>query len=126
MDILCDTSFLIVLVSAPIKQNHIVESHFGKLNFLVPDIVIDELKHLEKWAGQKRSKLSSTAIKISYSKFNIVKIFKSENVDKSLIEYAVSHGCAIATIDRGLRMQCITNNIPVITFSRNKLTVAAL
>jgi rRNA-processing protein FCF1 len=126
MDILCDTSFLIVLVSAPIKQDEIVESHFGKLNFLVPDIVIDELKHLEKWAGPKRSKLSSTAIKISYSKFNIVKIFKSENVDKSLIEYAVSHGCAIATIDRGLRMQCIKNNIPVITFSRNKLTVAAL
>ena len=126
MDILCDTSFLIVLVSAPIKQDEIVESHFGKLNFLVPDIVIDELKQLEKRAGPKRSKLSSTAIKMSYSKFNIIKIFKSENVDKSLIEYAVSHGCAIATIDRGLRMQCITNNIPVITFSRNKLTVAAL
>jgi uncharacterized protein len=126
MDILCDTSFLIILVSAPIKQADIVEIHFGKLNFLVPDIVIDELKHLEKRAGPKRSKLASTAIEISYSKFKIVKIFKSEYVDKSLIEYAVSHGCAIATIDRGLRMQCIANNIPVITFSRNKLTVAAL
>ena len=126
MDILCDTSFLIILVSAPIKQADIVEIHFGKLNFLVPDIVIDELKHLEKRAGPKRSKLASTAIEICYSKFKIVKIFKSEYVDKSLIEYAVSHGCAIATIDRGLRMQCIANNIPVITFSRNKLTVAAL
>jgi rRNA-processing protein FCF1 len=126
MDILCDTSFLIILVSAPIKQADIVEIHFGKLNFLVPDIVIDELKHLEKRAGPKRSKLASTAIEISYSKFKIVKIFKSEYVDKSLIEYAVSHGCAIATIDRGLRMQCIASNIPVITFSRNKLTVAAL
>jgi uncharacterized protein len=126
MDILCDTSFLIILVSAPIKQADIVEIHFGKLNFLVPDIVIDELKHLEKRAGPKRSKLASTAIEISYSKFKIVKIFKSEYVDKSLIEYAVIHRCAIATIDRGLRMQCIANNIPVITFSRNKLTVAAL
>ena len=96
------------------------------MNFLVPDIVIDELKHLEKKAGPKRSKLASTAIEVSYSKFKIVKIFKSHHVDNSLIEYAASHGCAIATIDRDLRMQSIANNIPVITFSGNKLSVAAL
>ena len=126
MDILCDTSFLIILVSTPIKQAERIEIQFGKLNFLVPDIVIDELKHLEKRAGPKRSKLASTAIEVSYSKFKIIKIFKSNHVDKSLIEYAASHQYAIATIDRRLRMQCIANKIPVITFSKNKLTVAAL
>jgi rRNA-processing protein FCF1 len=124
MDVLCDTSFLIIFLSVPIKQLERIEFHFGKLNLLVPDAVIKELKQLEKKAGPKRSKLASTAIEICCSRFKIVQVSKSNHVDDSLIEYAMNHKCAIATIDTRLRRRCITNNVPVITLNRNRLTIA--
>lgn len=55
MDVVCDTSFLMVLVSKPIKQFDKIEAYFGKLNFLIPDIVISELEYLEHKTGPKRS-----------------------------------------------------------------------
>lgn len=54
MDVICDTSFLMVLVSVPIKCIDKVEKEIGNVNFLVPDIVIKELKHLEQTWVQKR------------------------------------------------------------------------
>src|SRR5919197_493957 len=103
MDVLCDTSFLMVLVSRPIKQMDKVEAHLGKLNFLIPDIVVDELKRLEEWTGPKRSIIAKTAIEISNSKFEVIKVSKTRDVDDSLIEYCVSHQCTAATIDKDLR-----------------------
>ena len=68
--------------------------------------------------------IANTAIEIANSKFKVVKVFKSRDVDDAMIEYSVSHRYAIATIDRRLRRRFISNNIPVITLSKNKLMVA--
>lgn len=124
MDVLCDTSFLMVLVSTPIKQMNKVEAHLGKLNFLIPDIVMDELRRLEEWAGPKRSMIAKTAIEISNSKFKVVKVTKTRDVDDAIIEYCVSHRCAVATIDTDLRRRLISNNVLVITLSKNRLMFA--
>jgi rRNA-processing protein FCF1 len=124
MDVICDTSFLMVLVSTPIKQIDKVEANLGKLNFLVPDIVIDELKRLEEWTGPKRSMIAKTAIEISNSKFKVVKVIKTGYVDDAIIQYSVSRKCAAATIDTDLRRRLISNNVIVITLSKNRLMVA--
>ncbi|MFL6503014.1 MAG: hypothetical protein ACJ70W_05705, partial [Nitrososphaera sp.] len=60
MQILCDTSFLMVLVSKPLKRVAKIESQFGRLDFLVPDIVERELERLAHKAGPKRSRLAQT------------------------------------------------------------------
>ncbi|HEY9485364.1 MAG TPA: hypothetical protein VIQ04_01870 [Nitrososphaeraceae archaeon] len=124
MDVLCDTSFLMVLVSTPIKQMDKVEAHFGKLNFLIPDIVMDELKRLEEWTGPKRSMIAKTAIEISNSKFKVVKVTKTRDVDDAIIEYCLGHECTAATIDTDLRRRLISNNVMVITLRKNRLIVA--
>jgi uncharacterized protein len=124
MDVICDTSFLMVLVSTPIKQVDKVEAHLGKLNFLIPDIVMVELKRLEEWTGPKRSMIAKTAIEISNSKFKVVKVTKTRDVDDAIIEYSVSHECAAATIDTDLRRRLISNNVLVVTLSKNRLMVA--
>ena len=125
MDVLCDTSFLMVLVSTPTKRIDKVELELGnKLNFLVPTIVIDELKHLQLSAGPKRSKMAKLAIEISNSKLKVVDIIKSGHVDDALIDYAVNHDCAAATIDKSLRRRLIASGVPVITLNRNKFMVA--
>ena len=124
MNVLCDTSFLMVLVSTPIRQLDRVESHLGKLNILVPTIVIDELKILQQKAGPKRSMIAKTAIEISQTKFKVIEIVKSRHVDDAIIEYAIKHDCAAATIDSDLRKRLISNNVLVITISNNRLMIA--
>ena len=124
MNVLCDTSFLMVLVSTPIRQLDRVESHIGKLNILVPTIVIDELKILQQKAGPKRSMIAKTAIEISQTKFKVIEIVKSRHVDDAIIEYAIKHDCAAATIDSDLRKRLISNNVLVITISNNRLMIA--
>jgi rRNA-processing protein FCF1 len=113
-----------VLVSTPIRQLDKIESHIGKLNILVPNIVIDELKRLQQKAGPKRSMIAKTAIEISKVRFKVIEIVKSRHVDDAIIEYAIKHNCATATIDTSLRKRLIKNNILVITISNNRLMIA--
>jgi uncharacterized protein len=124
MDVLCDTSFLMVLVSRPISKFDEVERHIGKLNILVPTIVIEELNILQQKAGPKRSMTAKTAIEISKARFKVIEIVKSRHVDDAIIEYAIKHNCAIATIDTDLRKRLIKNKILVITISNNRLLIA--
>ena len=124
MEVLCDTSFLMVLVSKPIKQVGKIESQFGRLDFLVPDIVKEELERLVEKAGPKRSTLAKTALELSKVKFETVKVAKAQHVDDSIIEYAIKHKCAVATIDTNLRRRLITNEVLVLTLSRDKFIVA--
>jgi rRNA-processing protein FCF1 len=124
VEILCDTSFLMVLVSKPIKQLAKIEGQFGRLDFLVPDIVIAELERLKEKVGPKRSTLAKTAIELARAKFRQVEVAKARHVDDSIVEYAVAKNCAVATIDTNLRRRLIANKVLVLTLSRDRLIVA--
>src|SRR5438270_10691024 len=124
MDVLCDTSFLMVLVSKPIKNINEIEDYFGRLDFQTPDLVISELTRLEQKAGPKRSRIAKTAIELSLSKFTIVKMKGSQSVDEQIINYALRNRCAVATVDKKLVCRLISNNTIVLTLNNNKLIVA--
>jgi uncharacterized protein len=123
MNVLCDTSFLMVLVSRPISQFEKVEMQLGKLNFLIPDVVIEELKKLEMRTGPKRSLVAKTAIEISNSKFRIIELPTYRQVDDAIIEYAKATKCAVATLDKNLKNKLQTFNTLVITLSNNRLVI---
>ena len=124
MKVLCDTSFLMVLVAKPIKNVERVENELGHLEFIVPDVVIEELKRLEAKAGPKRSTLAKTALGLAGAKFTMVKVPRAVHVDDSIVEYATEKKCAVATIDTNLRRRLIANGVLVLTLSRDRLTVA--
>jgi rRNA-processing protein FCF1 len=124
MQVLCDTSFLMVLVSKPIKQVPRIESELGRLDFLVPDIVIGELERLQQKAGPKRSTLAKTALELTKAKFRQVTVGRAAHVDDSIVEYAIQNKCAVATIDTNLRRRLIASQILVLTLSRDRLVVA--
>jgi rRNA-processing protein FCF1 len=113
-----------VLVSKPIKQVAKIESQLGRLDFLVPDIVKEELARLAEKAGPKRSTLAKTALGLAGEKFRTVAVARARHVDDSIIEYAVAHKCAVATIDTNLRRRLIANEVLVLTLSRDRLVVA--
>ena len=123
MDVLCDTSFLMALVSVPVKRLEKVEVELGKLFFLVPDLVIDELKRLETRTGPKRSRIAKTAMEISTSKFRIIELPEHKQVDEAILEYTKNSKCVVATLDKNLKNKILNANTPVITLSNNRLIV---
>jgi uncharacterized protein len=124
MQVLCDTSFLIVLVSKPIKRIAKIESQLGRLDFLVPDVVKEELERLVQNAGPKRSRLARTALELARAKFNTVPVVPAKHVDDSIIEYAMAQKCAVATIDTTLRRRLIANQVLVLSLSKDNLIIA--
>ncbi|MGA6922203.1 MAG: PIN domain-containing protein [Nitrososphaeraceae archaeon] len=126
MKVLCDTSFLMVLASTPLKRMAKIEMELGKLTFLVPNVVIGELKKLEARAGPKRSLIAKTSIEIANSKLRIVDLPNYGRVDESILEYAKTSNCAVATLDRNLKIALRRNNILVISLSNNRLIIESL
>lgn len=123
MNVLCDTSFLMVLVSTPIKRIEKIERELGRLIFLIPDIVIEELKKLEVRTGPKRSQIAKTAIEISRLKFRIVELPRYRQVDDAILEFAKASNCAVATLDKNLKNKLRKHNILVISLSNNRLII---
>jgi uncharacterized protein len=124
MQVLCDTSFLMVLVSKPIKQVEKIQSQLGRLEFLVPDIVQSELERLAINAGPKRSRLAKTALELGRAKFTTVAVAPAKHVDDSIMEYAMAQKCAVATIDTSLRRRLIANQVLVLSLSKDNLIIA--
>src|SRR4249920_2685251 len=125
MEIICDTSFLIALVSSPIKCLDKIENEFGKLRFIVPTIVLDELDSIEKKSGPKKSMIAKTAICISKLKFEIKDIGKSKNVDNKILNYVTKNRrLAVATLDSKLLNSLKMADVTTITLSKNKMIIA--
>jgi rRNA-processing protein FCF1 len=125
MDVICDTSFLIALVSNPIKCLDKVESEIGKLRFKVPSFVLDELNSVERKSGPKKSMIANTAIRISKLKFEIMDIGKSKNVDSDILNYVTRNKkFAVATLDGILLNRLKTVDVTTITLSKNKMIIA--
>lgn len=125
MEIICDTSFLIALVSNPIKCLDKVENEIGKLKFIVPTFVLDELDLIEKKSGPKKSMVANTAIRISKLKFEIKDIGKSKNVDKDILNYATRNKrFGVATLDGKLLNRLKLAEVTTITLSKNKMIIA--
>jgi rRNA-processing protein FCF1 len=124
MQVLCDTSFLIVLVSKPIRRLTKIESQLGGLDFLVPDIVEGELERLIENAGPKRSSLAKIALKLARTRFKMVAVAAAKHVDDSIVQYAIANKCAVATIDTNLRRRLLANEVLVLTLSKDSLIIA--
>ena len=125
MEIICDTSFIIALVSNPIKCLDKVENEIGKLKFIVPTFVLDELELIEKKSGPKKSMIANTAIRISKLKFEIKDIGKSKNVDKDILNYATRNKrFGVATLDGKLLNRLKMAEVTTITLSKNKMIIA--
>jgi rRNA-processing protein FCF1 len=125
MEIICDTSFLIALVSNPIKCLDKIENELGKLRFIVPTFVLDELDSIERKSGPKKSMIAKTAICISKLKFEIKDIGKSKNVDNKILNYVTKNRrLAVATLDSKLLNSLKMADVTTITLSKNKIIIA--
>jgi len=122
MNILCDTSFLMVLVTKPIKLLDSIVIEYGKINFLIPDVVIEELKRLVHNPSYKSSLSAKTVLEIT-KKFEIINTKKLNYTDDSIIDYAINYKCAVATMDKNLIQRLISSKVMVFSLRNNKLLI---
>lgn len=54
VEVICDTSFLMILASRNIKNITNLDTEIGTIEFTVPDIVISELERLSKDENLKK------------------------------------------------------------------------
>jgi rRNA-processing protein FCF1 len=121
MEVICDTSFMMVLGSIPLRNIESIESSLGSLHFTVPNIVAEELRQLERDSGPKRSRMARAALSLIGPKFNLISLPPSKYADEAIIKYSSCNNCAVATIDGELKSRLIKNKVLVITLRDNKL-----
>ncbi len=122
VDIICDTSFLIVLASKPVKKLDVLEDNIGKIDFIIPSIVIDELNNLVNTASAKRANSAKLALELA-KRFKTITL-EGKSADEAIIDYVSKHRCYVATIDNVLKNKLKSNGVDVITLVNDRITVA--
>ena len=136
MEVISDTSFLMVLCYDPVKNLDALESRFGKLVWLIHPETRNELLQLEKTAGPKRSKIASLSLKIindqlkkgdfkyldnnELDKLELPQQFNSA-VDSILLNISVGKKLPLATIDKNLTKRALKKGVDVITLKSNRI-----
>jgi rRNA-processing protein FCF1 len=135
MEVISDTSFLMVLCYDPVKNLDTLESRFGKLVWLIHPETINELLQLEKTAGPKRSKIASLSLKIindqlkkgdfkyldnELDKLELPQQFNLA-VDSILLNISVEKKLPLATIDKNLIKRALKKGVDVITLKSNRI-----
>ncbi len=130
MEIICDTSFLMVLCYEPIKNIEYLDSKFGKTTFLIHPRVIKELTQI-KYSGKiKRSKIANLALEVINKEIeskNFKHIEDKEDssplytVDSHLLALSLQNKCPLATIDKILMKRALGRGSDVITLKNNKV-----
>jgi rRNA-processing protein FCF1 len=130
MDIICDTSFLMVLCYEPIKNMDFLEFKFGKATFLITSKIIKELTNIKYTGKIKRSKIANLALEIikketENKNFQYIKDNDSQNlprqVDSQLLALSLQKKCPLATIDKNLIKRALKKGSDVITLKNNKI-----
>jgi len=117
-----DTSFLLELVSKPIKRLDELEAELGKVEFIVLEPTVRELRRLTSKLGVKARRASAA---LNYVKnLRVVDLDdKKLSTDSAILYYALKHGAAVATIDRELRGRLKEEGVVVITLREDSVWV---
>lgn len=119
VEVVCDTSFLIHIATKRIKNISNLETEIGSIQFVVPDIVIQELEKLSK-NDKKKHQITPT---LEFIK-NLKEIKISGTfVDESIILHTKKHGGIIATMDTNLKQRIKESGGSVISVSNDKIVL---
>jgi len=122
LEVILDTSFLLELVSKPIKRLDELEVELGKVEFIVLEPTVRELKRLASKHGVKAKKANAA--------LNYVKNLKVVNLgdkklkaDSAILYYALKYRAAVATLDQELRDKLREEDVIVITLREDGVWV---
>jgi len=122
LEVILDTSFLLELVSKPIKRLDELEVELGKVEFIVLEPTVRELKRMASKPGVKAKK--------AYAALKYVKNLRVVNLsdkklkaDSAILYYALKYSAAVATLDQELRSRLREEGVVVITLREDGVWV---
>jgi rRNA-processing protein FCF1 len=119
VEVICDTSFLIHLATTRIKNISTLETEIGSLQFVLPDVVSNELQNLLKNEKKKHDILTT----LDYSQKLKKILISGKFADKALIDYVKKHGGIIGTMDKDLKDMVKKNGGSIISFSNDRIVL---
>lgn len=120
INILCDTSFLLILATKKIKNLNQILVDIGNVQLVVPDIVIEEIKKLCNNENKKHSAVSALCLIKNLNKTHLPNVY----VDDALVFDIKKHGGGIiATIDKKLKKRIKKIGGSVLTISNDFLVL---
>ena len=119
VEVVCDTSFLIHIATKRIKNISNLETEIGSIQFVVPDIVIQELEKLSKNDKKKQHIIQTLEFIKNLKEIKISGTY----VDESIISYTKEHGGIIATMDTNLKHRIKEVGGSVISISNDKIVL---
>ena len=119
VEVVCDTSFLMHLVSTRIKNIENLETEIGSIQFVVPDVVILELERLTSEPNKKNVAIDTLQKIKNYKKISLPGKF----ADQALVDYIKQHGGIIATMDRELKKKIKNLGGSIMSFSNNRIVL---
>src|SRR4029078_3150391 len=135
MEVISDTSFLMVLCYDPVKNLDSLESRFGKLLWLIHPETINELAQLEKTAAIKRSKIASLSLKIindrikkgdfkylDNDELNKLETTQANStVDSMLLNISAGKKLPLETLEKNLIKRPLKKRVDVFTLKSNRI-----
>ena len=114
-----DTSFLIHLATHRITNLSDLETEIGRIEFIVPDIVIQELKHLSE--DKEKNKISTVTL-------DFIKDFKTNSItgktaDLGILDFVEKNGGIVATMDRELKSKIKDVGGSVLSIHNDKIVL---
>ena len=119
VEVICDTSFLIHLATRKIKNIDSVNTEIGQIEFVIPSVVLNELRKLSK--TQKKKQDAVTTLEFARNLKTIQ--MSGKFADQAIIEHVRKHRGITATIDNELKNKIKKLGGSVMSFSNDKIVL---
>ncbi len=119
VDVICDTSFLIHLSTRKISNLDSINTEIGQIQFVVPTVVLNELKRLTNVESKKQDAITTLEFAHNLKSISI----SGEFADKKITEYIKKHGGMVATMDKKLKSNIKNLGGSILSFSNNKIVL---
>ena len=119
VEVICDTSFLIHLATRKIKNIDSVNTEIGQIQFVVPSVVLNELRKLSKTEEKKQDAIAT----LEFARNLKTTEMSGKFADQAIIERVRKRGGIIATIDNELKNKIKSLGGSVMSLSNDKIVL---
>ena len=117
VDVICDTSFLIQIANKRITNLDSLEVDIGEISFVVPQVVLDELRNLQNDPNKTQEILKTLDL---VKNFKILPL-RGKYADTVIVDYVAKSRGIIATLDFNLKKEIKKLGGSIISLSKNKI-----
>jgi len=117
VEVICDTSFLMLLATKRIKNYFNLETEIGTIKFVVPEIVMKELHKLKNDPKKKQNVLATLDFIKDFKIISMVGVY----ADSAIINHVRKHGGIVGTLDKELKIKIKKIGGSIISLSNDRI-----